>query len=232
MPARSELPTEAGRNPAHSPGAASRNRQAAVDRGLMIFVAAVASTQSAIFFMGRQADRQAEMFGAGLPRWPVRGVLPHATRRDENEVEAALERALAFHEGVVDRRLAFVPAEGRAVEAAREGIADGEPIPREVGLSPDGFIRADDATIWIWRRLQVGSSTGTVVANLDTSPFEAGRSHLRWLLIAFDLFFSGACAIAGFFLVRRTQRPVTTVARHLLRRGHGHLETDPPKRDP
>lgn len=194
---------------------------------VMIFVAAVASTQTAIFFMGRQSDRQVETLGQVYLDGLSAAVLPHAARYDDAEVKATLERALAFHEGIVDRRLAFVPPAGVPLEAVRGNMSAERPIPSEIGLSPDGFLRADDGTIWIWRELETGAAAGTVVANLDTSPFENDRWQLRWLLIVFDLVFSCACAVAGFFLVRRVQRPVTTVARHLYEAAMGMLKPIP-----
>jgi len=193
----------------------------------MIFFAAVASTQMAIFFMGRQSDRQIETLGQVYLDGLSAAVLPHAARQDDTEVKTTLERALAFHEGIVDRRLTFVPSQGAPVEASRDSISEDQPIPPEIGLSPDGFLRADDGTIWIWRQLSDEKSLGIVVANLDTTPFEADRWQLRWLLVAFDLLFSGASAVAGFFLVRRVQRPVTTVARHLYEAAMGMLKPIP-----
>jgi len=193
----------------------------------MIFVAAVASTQTAIFFMGRQSDRQIETLGQVYLDGLSAAVLPHVVRQDDAEVQATLERALAFHEGVVERRLAFVRPEGASLEATRDNLAAGQPIPLEVEQAADGFLRAYDGTTWIWRQLGDEKSLGIVVANLDTSPFEADRWQLRWLLVVFDLIFSGACAVAGFFLVRRVQRPVTTVAHHLYEAAMGMLKPIP-----
>lgn len=193
----------------------------------MIFVAAVASTQAAIFFMGRQSDRQIETLGQVYLDGLSAAVLPHAAGSDEAGIKAALERVLAFHEGIVDRRLAFVTAEGAVVEAVREGIPLERTIPTDIRRSPEGFLRTADGTVWIWRQFGTDTKLGTVVANLDTSPFDADRWQLRWLLVAFDLLFSGACAVAGFFLVRRIQRPVTTVARHLYEAALGMLKPIP-----
>lgn len=181
----------------------------------MIFIAAIASTQAAIFFMGRQSDRQIEILGQVYLDGLSAALLPHAATRDEAGIRTALERALAFHEGIVDRRLAFITAEGATVEAARDGSPFEKTIPVDVRTSQEGFVRGSDGTMWIWRQLVADARRGTVIANLDTSSFDSEKWLLRWLLVVFDLLFSGACAIAGFFLVRRIQRPVTTVARHL-----------------
>lgn len=164
----------------------------------MIFVAAVASTQAAIFFMARQSDRQIETLGQVYLDGLSAAISPYAASREESGIRAALERALAFQEGVVDRRLVFVTAGGSVIQAAHDGIAVENAFPIDLQQSPEGFSRGDDGTIWIWRQLDVGSmERGTVIANLDTSPFDADRWLLRWALLLSDLLFSGACAVVG-----------------------------------
>ncbi|MEO3999376.1 HAMP domain-containing sensor histidine kinase [Mesorhizobium sp. CAU 1732] len=183
----------------------------------MIFVAAVASTQTAIFFMGRQADRQVQTLGQVYLDGLSAALLPYVKNADASTIGATLQKALAFHEGVVDRRLAYIDYDALGTtEAARSDIDASGPLPADAQANATGFIRADDGTIWIWRRLVDGDTVhGTVVANLDVSAFEAERGTLRWLLLLFDLVFSGVCALLGFFMVRRVQKPVATVARHL-----------------
>lgn len=191
----------------------------------MVFVAAVTSTQAAIFFMARQSDRQIETLGQVYLDGLSAAISPYAARRDESGIQAALERALSFQEGIVDRRLVFVSEEGAVIEAAHDEVPPEQAVPADIQQSAEGFLRGDDGTIWIWRQLDIGSMVrGTVVANLDTSPFDADRWLLRWALLISDLLFSGACAVVGFFLVRRIQRPVAMVARHLYEAAFGMLK--------
>lgn len=191
----------------------------------MIFIAAVASTQTAIFFMGRQADRQVETLGHVYLDGLSTALLPHVLDNDGQGISAALRQALEFHEGVIDRRLTFIDRRGGPViEAMRPEVASGEPLPQEVETGGTGFRRSDDGTIWIWRPLADGEATyGTVAANLDISSFDAERSVVRWLLLLFDLAFAAVCALIGFFMVRRIQQPVATVARHLYDAALGML---------
>ncbi len=195
----------------------------------MIFLVAVASTQTAIFFMTRQADRQVLLLGQVYLDGLSASLLPYAADGDEDGIRATLGRALAFHEGIVDRRLAFVPAAGGdAVQVARDGAGAEVPLPDEIGGAAEGLLLFDDGSVWIWRPLVEGGETrGTVVANLDVSSFEDDRTVIRWGLALFDLVFSGLCAVAGFFMVRRVQRPVTTVARHLYEAAMGMLRPIP-----
>jgi signal transduction histidine kinase len=192
----------------------------------MIFIAAVASTQTAIFFMARQADRQVETLGQVYLDGLSTALLPYATRDDSDSIRAVLHRALTFHEGIVDKQLAFVDARnGSTIEISRPGLQDADPLPTEVTASATGFRRTEDGTIWIWRRLvEDATNHGTIVANLDVSSFDAERRLLRWLLLLSDLVFSAACAVAGFFMVRRIQKPVATVARHLYDAALGMLK--------
>lgn len=193
----------------------------------MIFVAAVASTQTAIFFMGRQSDRQIETLGQVYLDGLSAALLPHASPPDEARIGAALDVALAVHQGIVERRLAFIAGD-MAIKASRDAGDRDSPLPDEIRASPEGFFHDNDGTIWIWRPLPgLSASRGTVAANLDISAFHADRWLLRWLLLVFDLAFSGACALAGFFLMRRIQRPVTTVARHLYEAALGMLKPIP-----
>lgn len=199
----------------------------------MIFVAAVASTQAAIFFMTRQSDRQIETLGQVYLDGLSAAISPYAVRRDEAGIQAALERALSFQEGIVDRRLLFVSGEGAVIEAAHDEVPLPQAVPPEIQQLREGFLRADDSTLWIWRQLDGDSSArGTVIANLDTSPFDADRWLLRWALLISDLLFSGACAVVGFFLVRRIQRPVALVARHLYEAALGMLKPIAPEEIP
>ncbi len=75
---------------------------------MMIFIAAVASTQTAILVMSRQAERQAETLGHVYLDGLSAAVLPHVRSGDDESVRSVLEQALEFHEGVVDRRLVFL----------------------------------------------------------------------------------------------------------------------------
>ena len=183
----------------------------------MIFVAAVASTQTAIYFMSQQADRQVQTLGLVYIDGLSAALLPRVEAGDAAGIESTLRQALAFHDGVIDRRLAYIGNDGPGViEVARNGLETAGALPAGTRVDASGFERADDGTIWIWQELAAeGEQHGVVVANLDVSGFEAERGTLRWLLLLFDLIFSGICAVFGFFMVRKVQKPVATVARHL-----------------
>jgi signal transduction histidine kinase len=186
----------------------------------MIFVVAVSSTQIAIHNLSRQLEVQFEVLGQVYLDGLSAALLPHALGDDRGRMTAVLEQALAFHEGIVDRRLVFLDAAGEPV--ARADRRDAPPavgLPRWLGERDKGLmLDADGTSVWVWRRLTSdGSLLGTVAANLDVGQPVAEQRRLRWLLIAFDLAFSAVCAVFGFFIARRIQWPINTLADHLGR---------------
>lgn len=191
----------------------------------MIFVAAVTSTQTAIFFMGAQAERQVETLGQVYLDGLSAALLPHISTGDRSGIQQVFHQALEFHQGVIDRRLVLLsPEQETVVDVRRQGAANDVTIPSQLGATDSGVLRLGGGDIWIWRRLEHSSAWRWVVAaNLDVSSFEEGRGLLRWFLLSFDLAFSGICAVIGFFTVRRIQRPVTTVAQHLYEAALGIL---------
>jgi signal transduction histidine kinase len=183
----------------------------------MIFIVAVASTQAAVTLMGRQTDRLVDALGQTYLDGLSASLLPHVLAGDDRGTRSALSQAMAFQTDVAERRLVFIKAGGGPViEIRRQDVAADEPLPGAIMAVEQGAFFRDDGSKWVWRRLiSSGMNHGTVAANLDTSALYSGRSMVRWSLLAIDLAFSGLCAVAGFFIVRRIQRPVTMVATRL-----------------
>ncbi|MEO3388080.1 HAMP domain-containing sensor histidine kinase [Mesorhizobium sp. CAU 1741] len=185
---------------------------------MMIFFAAVASTQTAIGVMSRQQERQAETLGHVYLDGLSAAVLPHVRAGNDAGVRSVLEEALEFHEGIVDRRLLFIGNDGRIrAEVLRSGENGRTALPPEIGLAETGTLpMSAGGGMWIWRGLDAGGEkVGTVAADLDLSAFQESPRQLRWYLLVFDLVFSLVCAAIGFFMVRRLQQPITLLARRL-----------------
>lgn len=196
----------------------------------LIFGAAVASTQTAIFVMGRQSDRQVETLGQVYLDGLSAALLPHTTGVDVGAIHATLSQAMAFHEGIIDRRLVFVPPDGAAVDVRRPGVDTGTALPASIRSGAMGFLKPGDGSIWIWRELRKdGVVHGTVAANLDIADVETERGTLRWLLLLLDLAFSGVCAALGYVMVRRVQQPVVIVAGRLYDAALGMLRPIEPR---
>ena len=184
---------------------------------VMIFLVAITSTQIAIFAMAKQSERQVEALGQVYLDGLSAALLPHVMAGDQAATRQVFHQALDFHHGVVDRRLVFIDTSRRPVaDIARNGVADNAVVPANVGLTGNGMVQTPEGYIWIWRELEHGGQNyGVVAANLDVSAFEGDRNVLRVSLLLFDLVFSGICAVIGFFMVQRMQRPVTMIAQHL-----------------
>lgn len=184
----------------------------------MIFMAAFISTQIALAFMSRQADRQVETLGRVYLDGLSAAILPYARAGNQPAIQSVLDQAFEFHEGVVDRRLVFLDADRRLIgDATRDDVDVNMPLPQEVGAGNNGaLLFADDGSVWAWRHLRDDTEQlGIVAANLEMSIFHHPRENLRKLLILFDLAFSILCAVIGFFIMRRLQRPVAVLSRHL-----------------
>lgn len=192
----------------------------------MIFLAAVASTQAALFVMARQTERQTELLGQIYLDGLSAAVVSHARTGNAAAIEDALHRALSFYEGIVERQVGFVDSRATVTMRARNETGLPEPLPDAIRDRPAGLLRRDDGTVWFWRSLQIdGGSYGTVVAHLDVSNFQGERERLRWLLLLADLVFSGLCAVAGFFMMWRIQQPVTIIAQRLYQAALGSPKT-------
>ncbi len=183
----------------------------------MIFIAAVTSTQIAIFVMTKQAQHQVEVLGQVYLDGLSSALVPYVSKNDRVSTQQVFTRALEFHEGVVDRRLIFLDMQRRVViDVARPDYPVASVIPSRIGGTVAGLVRAGDHHIWIWRELNYGGQHyGTIAAYLDVSSLESGRGLLRLMLFLFDLAFSFMCAIIGYYMVQHIQRPVTTIAQRL-----------------
>ncbi len=184
---------------------------------VMIFIAAVVSTQIAIFVLTKQSQRQVEVLGQVYLDGLSAALLPYVANNDRSSTQQVFSRALQFHQGVVDRRLIFLDTERRVVvDVARPDFPVASAIPSRIGESYNGLVRTSDHHIWIWRELEDGGQRyGIIAANLDVSSLEGGRGLLRLLLLLFDLAFSFVCAVIGYFMILHIQRPVTTIAQRL-----------------
>lgn len=183
----------------------------------MIFFTAVVSTQTAIIFMSRQAERQVATLGHVYLDGLSAALLTPALNGDAPAIQSVLERALKFHEGVVDRRLVYFDTERAVVaDAQRDELPETGPPPA-IGPEESGALPVSpEGDVWIWRGLHDGDTQlGIVAANLDISSFQEQPRQLRLYLLLFDLAFSFACAVIGFFMVRRMQQPLALLARRL-----------------
>lgn len=189
----------------------------------MIFAAAIGTTQLAIRSVSRSFEQQIERLGHVYLDGLSAALLPPVREGDRASVERALDAALSVHVGMLDRRLLLLgPDRSLIARADRAELPLVEP-PAGVGAGPRGMlVDYDDASVWIWRVLddplaepRPQADVGTVVANLDIRGFLEERQRLQRRLAGIDMLVSSVCALLGFAVARRIQRPIALLAQHV-----------------
>jgi len=180
---------------------------------VMIFAAAIGTTQVALHSVSRQFESQMARIGQVYLDGLSAALVPALAKGDAAAVTRVLEFSLAVTEGVEDRRLAVLDASGQALAQVERAGLEGIPWPQEVLDMVQGARLADDhQSIWVWRTLD---DSHRVLANLDVTAFSEEREQLRWGLVLLDLLVSLVCALLGFLVARQMQRPVALVTQHL-----------------
>jgi signal transduction histidine kinase len=180
---------------------------------LMIFAAAMGTTQLALQSVSRQFEAQMAGIGQVYLDGLSAALQPALQSGDAQAMVGVLQRSLAVTEGVEDRWLAVLDAQGQTLaRAQREGQADAV-WPEDVLAAQRGARLTDDAQgVWVWRTLD---GTHRVLANLDVTTFSQDREQLRWRLVLLDLLVSVLCAALGFGVARQMQRPTALITQHL-----------------
>lgn len=193
----------------------------------VVLVTALGTTQLALQGLLNQVEAQMGRTGQIYLDGMAAGLLPPVMRGDTDGMRRALDESLRVHQGLVDRHLFVLDAQGRILARAdRRGLPDA-PLPEEVVQRPSGArIDTGDSSYWVWRPLaddrlaERGQPHAfTVVANLDLADYVAERRALWWRLAAFNLGIGLACAGLGLWVLRRLQRPLDLLTRHLQQTG-------------
>ncbi|MBL0919866.1 MAG: HAMP domain-containing histidine kinase [Hydrogenophaga sp.] len=193
----------------------------------VVLVTALGTTQIALQGLQRQVERQIERTGQVYLDGLAAALLPPVIGHDQAGIERALDEALRMHQGLVDRRLFLLDAGGLPIARADRAGLPQIPLPAAVGQQARGdLIDTDDGSYWVWRplsddRMVAGGRPGalTVVANLDVADYVTERRQLWWRLAGFNLGLGLLCAFLGLLLLRRLQRPLDTLTRHLQQAG-------------
>ncbi len=211
---------------------------------VVVLVTAFGTTQIALQGLQRQVERQIERTGQIYLDGLAAALLPPVIAGNPAGVERALDEALRMHQGLVDRRLFLLDAQGRPLARADRAGLPAVPLPEAVSQNPRGDkIDTEDGSYWVWRplsddRMLAGDpAAGTlrVVANLDVADYVAERRRLWWRVAAFNLGLGLLCAFLGLLLLRRLQRPLDLLTQHLQQAGEAGPapvpESDIPRTD-
>lgn len=180
---------------------------------LMILAAAIGTTQVALHSMSRQFESQMAGVGQVYLDGLSAALLPALREGDDPAMARVLKRSLAVTEGVEDRRLAVLDAQGRTLARAdRAGLPEGDWPDDVLAAGRGARLADDDRSVWVWRTLE---GSYRVLANLDVTAFSLEREQLRWRLVVLDVLVSLLCALVGFLVARQMQRPMALVTQHL-----------------
>lgn len=186
---------------------------------VLIFLAAVGSTQTAIFFMARDVEETTQTLGKVYLDGLTAALLPHLRAPDAAGAQRVLEQALQVQEGVVERQLVVFDQEGKVV--AQVGRKPERMLEGALRAGNE-HVRAGDGSERFFREVHdKGRVVGGVAASLDLRFLRQQRSTLRWWLMAFDLGLSALCAALGYVVVERAQRPISTLAQRLSEAARG-----------
>ncbi|MCB4821322.1 sensor histidine kinase [Roseicella aerolata] len=203
--------------------------------GLVVFVVALATGQLVLWGMGRQLDREAERVGRVYLDGLSAAVLPALRAGDGAALQAALDRALGFQEGIAERRLVVATPAGTPLAAAGIGPEPGWPAPFNRGVLGTAWEYSEDGdAVWAQRPLpdDAGEVVALVAAKLDLSPLARHRKRLELGLFGIAAGLAGLGAALAVLTARRAIRPVLSVAEALGRAGAGELRPIPAEARP
>ncbi len=198
--------------------------------GLAVFLFAVATSHLMLWGMGRMTDREIARLGRVYLDGLAAAVLPAVARGDGPGLEAALNRALGFQEGIRERQIIVGTPEGAHFASAGLGPESAWPAPFLRGVRGETLEFSDDGgAVWVQRPLDEGGRRiAHIAAQLDVEVLADRRRRFKQGMLAFSLalavFGGGLSALAA----RRTIRPVLVVTDALDRAGQGRIASIPP----
>lgn len=198
--------------------------------GLAVLLFVTATSQLALRLAGHRMDREAERLGRVYLDGLSAAVLPAIRAGDGTALEAALARALGFHEGIQERRLVVGTPGGERIGDAGVGPEPDWLAPFLRGnRGPVWEVAADGQAVWAQRPLEDGDRVvALLAAKLDVSTITDRRRRLRVAMLALG----AALAVLGGALAalaaQHAMRPVLGVTAALDRAGAGHIAPIPP----
>jgi two-component system, OmpR family, sensor kinase len=191
--------------------------------GVMVFAAAVTTTQLATRALEVEFEREAARLGEVYLDGLSAALAEPVSARDEAAIAAALQRALGFQQGIREQRLMVtLPGASRPIAA---GAAEPLAPPTAGGWS----LSADGRTAWAQRPLAMPSGPATMIAaQLDFSDSVARRARLGWALLGLDVLLAALAGALAALVTRRALSPVLAITSALDRAGEGRFAPLPP----
>ncbi|MCC2595062.1 HAMP domain-containing histidine kinase [Pusillimonas sp. MFBS29] len=181
---------------------------------VMIFAIAMLVTQISVLSLSRQYELLTERVGQVYLDGLSASALPAYQANDLEGINRALRQSLDFYLGVVDRQLALIDRDtGIVAHVSGPNLEAPTPPPDALYHATQGYVYEQESrSIWVWRELD---DQGIIAANLDISAFAQERSALHFRLVLISAVLSMVAALGGYLVIRRMQRPLTTLSEHL-----------------
>jgi signal transduction histidine kinase len=198
--------------------------------GIAVFATSAATSQLTIFSMDREVSRQSETLAAVYLDSLSGAVVQALESRDVPALQVALERALGFQVGVVDRIIAVGRPDGTII--ARAGATDADPPMARGEYGDEWEPTVDGGMAWAQRRVVLDGQVVAVAAVQLAFPnlVERRRGHRVRLGIA-SLFLGGLAALLATRVAGRIMTPVLDVAQTLENMAvRGNPSPDPARR--
>ncbi|MBU8546865.1 MULTISPECIES: sensor histidine kinase [Roseomonadaceae] len=200
--------------------------------GIAIFLTGLASAQFTMFIMGREIDHQTETMAAVYLDTLSSAAVQALETNDIPTLQKALERALGFQVGVVDRIIAVGLPDGTIL--ARAGATDAEPPMTRGELASHWEPSEGGRIAWAQREVVQNNRVVALAAvQLAFPDVIRRRDGLRLRLGFACLLLAGFAAIMAADLAARLMQPVLKVAAFLEQmtaRQEPRTEEPPPRR--
>lgn len=191
--------------------------------GLIVFVAAVATTQIALWIGNRVGDRQMESVGQVYLDGLVANVGGLLAEGDLEEVERRFARAFVEQLGIREKVLLVLDDKGDIVLR----VGDLSYLSDMALAVPAGGTRVDEAAGIAWVARSASNVPGIrLVAALDVSETLDSRRRLRLGVVLIDLLIAALCGVAAYVALHRLARPINRLMLHLSS-AEGQPETIP-----
>lgn len=187
--------------------------------GLIVFAAAIGTTQIALTVENREADRQTERLARVYLDGLAASIGEDARRGDWAAVERRFRAAFDAQEGVREVTLHVLDRAGRSLASA----ASDRPADPAGDFARSGEPIAVDPRAGILRASRpLGADADLLlVAALDIAPILDARRRLFWGIVALDLLVAALCALLAYGLLRRIGRTTDGLLALLQAAGRG-----------
>ena len=180
--------------------------------GLIVFIAAVVTTQLALWIGNRVGDRQLENVAQVYLDGLIANVGVMLEQGNFQEVEQRFARAFIEQHGIREKALLVLDDTGRIILQVGEVSVIGT-TARQVA---PGGMALDEVTGIAWAGRQVAAAPHLqIVAGLDVTETLQSRRNLRIAVIFVDLLIAALCGLGTYIALRRLSRPISHLMHHL-----------------